>query len=193
MSLDAESRALAIAALVDRPPTELLRTPLDYVFADHFRQRSLCRILGELAGQADLDRDMARAALEFLRADFSIHVLDEEKDLFPLLRKRRQRQDRIGDILDRLGSEHAEDAIEAERIVSALAGALDDAAPTPLDDAARALMARFAANERRHLTAENAILLPLARARLTRGDLDILGRHMAARRGLTYPEGMDAE
>jgi len=193
MSLEAESRALAIAALAERPPVDLLRTPLDYIFADHFRQRSLCRILGELAGAAAFDRAMARAALDFLRTDFSLHVLDEEKDLFPLLRKRRQRQDRIGDILARLGSEHSADALDAEQIVAALAGAIDDAAPRPLDEAARALMVRLAANERRHLTAENAIVLPLARARLTIGDLETLGRHMAARRGVRYPEGRDAD
>ncbi|CAG1007342.1 MAG: hemerythrin domain-containing protein [Rhizobiaceae bacterium] len=191
MGLEAESRALAIAALVERPPVDLLRAPLDYIFADHFRQRSLCRILADLAEQAELDHAMASAALDFLRNDFGLHVVDEEKDLFPLLRKRRQRQDRIGDILGRLGAEHAADAIEAEQIVAALAGALE-AAPAPLSGAARALMAGFAANERRHLTAENAIVLPLARARLTCGDLDILGRHMAERRGLAYPEGTDA-
>lgn len=192
MSLEAESRALAIAALAERPPVDLLRTPLDYIFADHFRQRSLCRILGELAGAAELDRVMARAALDFLRSDFSLHVLDEEKDLFPLLRKRRQRQDRIGDILARLGSEHSADALDAEQIVAALTGALDEAARAPLDEAARALFARFATNERRHLTAENAIVLPLARARLTDVDLESLGRHMAARRGVTYPEARNA-
>lgn len=191
MSLEAESRALAIAALAERPPVDLLRTPLDYIFADHFRQRSLCRILGELAGAA-FDRAMARAALDFLRTDFSLHVLDEEKDLFPLLRKRRQRQDRIGDILARLGSEHSADALDAEQIVAALTGALDEAARAPLDEAARALFARFATNERRHLTAENAIVLPLARARLTDVDLESLGRHMAARRGVTYPEARNA-
>lgn len=192
MSLEAESRALAIAALAERPPVDLLLTPLDYIFADHFRQRSLCRILGELAGAAEFDRAMAQAALDFLRTDFFLHVFDEEKDLFPLLRKRREKQDRIGDILARLVSEHSADALDAELIVAALAGALDEAAPAPLDEAARALFARFAANERRHLTAENAIVLPMARARLTSGDLETLGRHMAARRGITYPESRDA-
>lgn len=193
MSLDAESRALAIAALAERPPVGLLRTPLDYLFADHFRQRSLCRILGELAGQSDLDRDMVRAALDFLRSDFGLHVVDEERDLFPLLRRRRLRQDRMNDILGSLSAEHAADALDANRIIAALVAALDRDNPVPLDDEARALMTRFATNERLHLTTENAIVLPLARARLTRGDLDIIGRHMAARRGLTFPEGTDAE
>lgn len=193
MSLEAESRALAIAALTEMPPVELLHTPLDYIFADHFRQRSLCRILAELARQPHLDGEMAEAGLDFLRTDYGLHVVDEERDLFPLLRRRRQRQDRMNDILGSLSAEQAADALDANRIIAALVAALDRDNPVPLDDGARALMTSFAANERRHLTTENAIVLPLARARLTRGDLEILGRHMAARRGLTYPEGKDAE
>ncbi len=193
MDLEAESRALAIAALAERPPVDQLRSPLDYIFAEHFRQRSLCRILGELTRQPQLDREMAAAALDFLRSDFGLHVVDEERDLFPLLRRRRRRQDRMNDILGSLSAEHAADALDANRIIAALVAALDRDSPVPLDDGARALMASFATNERRHLTTENAIVLPLARARLTRGDLDILGRHMAARRGLIYPEGTDAE
>jgi hemerythrin-like domain-containing protein len=192
MDLEAESRALAIAALAGRPPVDQLRSPLDYIFAEHFRQRSLCRILCDLAAQAHLDREMAKAALDFLRTDFGLHVVDEEKDLFPLLRRRRQRQDRMNDILGTLSAEHAADAIDANHIIAALAAALDDENPVRLDDAARALMTSFAANERRHLTTENAIVLPLARARLTIADLETLGRHMAARRSVTYPEGRDA-
>lgn len=193
MSLEAEARALAIAALLERPPAGLLRSPLDYIFADHFRQRSLCRILAELAQQQQqLDKEMAAAALGYMRTDFGLHVIDEEKDLFPLLRRRRQRQDRMNDILGSLSAEHVADAIDANRIIAALVAALDENDPVPLDDAARALMTTFAANERRHLTTENAIVLPLARARLTTGDLETLGRHMAVRRGIDYPEGEHA-
>ena len=47
------------------------------------------------------------------------------------------------------------------------------------------LLARFAANERQHLIVENAIVLPLARARLSEDDKQKLGMRMAARRGLT--------
>lgn len=192
MSLEGEARALAIAALLERPPVDQLRSPLDYIFADHFRQRSLCRILAELAQQPQLDTDMAAAALGYMRTDFGLHVVDEEKDLFPLLRRRRQRQDRMNDILGSLSAEHVADAIDANGIIAALVAALAEEDPVPLDDAARALMATFAANERRHLTTENAIVLPLARARLTTGDLETLGRHMAARRGIDYPEGEHA-
>lgn len=43
---------------------------------------------------------------------------------------------------------------------------------------------RFSDHARRHLVAENAILRPIARARLTRAVLDALSRRMVSRRGL---------
>ena len=48
------------------------------------------------------------------------------------------------------------------------------------------MLIRFAGHVRRHLVAENAILLPIVRARLTRADLATLSAHMRARRGLTH-------
>ena len=52
---------------------------------------------------------------------------------------------------------------------------------TPED---RTVLTAFAGHVRRHLVAENAILLPIARARLTRADLRTLSKHMLSRRGL---------
>jgi hemerythrin-like domain-containing protein len=48
----------------------------------------------------------------------------------------------------------------------------------------RALLTRYASHSRRHLVLENAIVLPLARARLTRRDLDRMRLAMLHRRGL---------
>lgn len=47
---------------------------------------------------------------------------------------------------------------------------------------------------RRHLVAENAILLPIVRVRLTGTDLRTLSKHMRTRRGLPeLAETTDAE
>ena len=48
----------------------------------------------------------------------------------------------------------------------------------------RQLLTRFADNESQHLMTENAIVLPIARSKLTESDLKILGESMAARRGV---------
>lgn len=183
-----ESSALAIEALRTAPPVPQFLVPLDYIFADHFRQRTLCRILDELAGEAVFDRAKAAAALAFLKVDFGAHIRDEEEDLFPLLRRRAMADDGLDDLLVELSQEHAADRLDAENIIEGLSAALSSQDPSLGPQKLRDLLRRFAANERHHLIVENAIVLPLARSRLTSRDLRNLGHRMAARRGIECPE-----
>lgn len=181
MTRSEEKRKLAIEALSKAPPDNLLREPLEYIFAEHFRQRVLCGVINEMAVAEALDEEMTQIIPVFLRRDFGLHVLDEEEDLFPLLRRRAEPEDRIGDVLNDLSAEHAADKLDAVELCAVLEGSED--APKQWPE----LFARFAANERHHLALENAIVLPLARVRLTADDLLRLGRNMATRRGVEYP------
>jgi len=187
-----EARVMALEALQTMPPATQLRSPLDYIFADHFRQRVLCGVLDECAEARQVGRTLMAAALAFLKSDFGLHVIDEEEDLFPLLRRRAAPEDRIEDVLGELSQEHAADKRDAGDIIKGLEAALAMDGTEQVSDGFRALLQRFAANERRHLIVENAIVMPLARARLTGDDLRHLGRRMAARRGLDYPEAGNA-
>ncbi|WP_206057158.1 hemerythrin domain-containing protein [Nitratireductor sp. XY-223] len=183
-----EARTMAISALREPPPAVQLLSPLDYILSDHFRQRTLCAVLDKMAEAAGFDRELIEAVLDFLKSEFGLHVIDEEEDLFPLMRRRAMSEDAIDEVLGELSLEHASDRVDADRIVEGLAGALEaNGAGFPAPQFAR-LLKRFAAKERRHLIVENAIIMPLARARLTDDDLRNLGRRMAARRGIDYPE-----
>jgi hypothetical protein len=68
MNKEAESRKLAIQALKEAPPATLFQSPIDYIFADHFRHRTLCNLLGEIADETELDRDKVEAVLGFLQS-----------------------------------------------------------------------------------------------------------------------------
>lgn len=187
-----EARAMAIEALGTMPPVSQLLSPLEYIFADHFRQRVLCRVLDDIADGDARDKPLVAAALGFLKTEFAPHVIDEEEDLFPLLRRRAEPEDRIEEVLGDLSQEHAADKLDADKIMEGLEQAHQTVGEDLLTEKFCALVHRFAANERRHLIVENAIVMPLARARLTKDDLRNLGRRMAARRGLDYPESNDA-
>lgn len=178
-----EARTLALEALTTAPAVAMLHDPIEYLFAEHFRQRTLCTVLDQLAESASLDRPLLDAALAFLRSEFGPHVQDEEIDLFPLLRRRAEPEDEIREALQQLSEEHASDRVDANQIIGLLE-ALAQNDKTELDQQAKQLLKRFAANERQHLIVENAIVLPLARARLTEEDKQELGRRMAARRGI---------
>lgn len=189
MERSQEERRLALEALNTPPPPALFAEPLEYFFAEHFRQRTLCSLLDDLAEHAPPDPEIVKVVMHFLRGDFGLHVRDEEEDLFPLLRRRAKPEDRIGDVLGELSHDHALDAFDAETILEAFGS--HEPFPT-CDVETRNLLLRFSKNERRHLTAENAIILPLARARLLPEDLRNLGLRMAARHGAPYPEPENA-
>lgn len=192
MERQQEVRSLTLDALRVAPPTALLLAPLDYIHAEHFRQRALCKALEEIAEASECDGEILAAAVDFLKGDFGTHIVDEEQDLFPLLRRRATPEDDIGELLGSLSNDHGAEVRDADVIVTRVCGPGMAWPPAGIEPEYRDLLRRFSRNERRHLSYENAIVLPLARLRLTPDDLRNLGRRMAARRGLDYPETPNA-
>lgn len=190
MNLTACDHEQEIEVLETALPAGQLVQPLDFIFADHFRQRVLCSVLDEIASCTRPDRALVRAAIMFLKSEFAPHVQDEEEDLFPLLQRRSKPDDHVDQLIEQLRQEHGADKHDAADIIKGLQELLDTA--KKMHAGLARLLRRFSANEHHHLTLENAIILPLARLRLTHDDLCSLGRRMAQRRGLTYPEAPNA-
>lgn len=167
-------------------PFALLDDPLEYILADHFRQRSLCAMLRQFAGQGFAPRREADQIIAFLGRDLEIHHADEEEDLFPVLRRRALPEDDLGAALARLTADHRQSGPMAEAIVDALAARPADD-PVLLPPAIRELMLAYAASEHRHLAVENGIVMAIARIRLKRSDLKAISRAMKFRRGVRAP------
>lgn len=168
---------------VDR---SLLSSPLEFIVADHLRQRHLCRVMEQLADEPVLDHAVAEAVVEHVSGEMAIHVIDEEEDLFPLLRRRARPDDEVERVLGLLSREHFEDDRLAETIVAGLQEAIEANART-LPSELKATLRNFARRQRRHLAVENAVIMPLAELRLTAKDREGLARRMAVRRGI-HPE-----
>lgn len=96
-------------------------------------------------------------------------------------------EDELDKTLNRLAREHEIAEAAFALLVPALACMADGALPAPED---RDALCRLAASERRHLIVENAILLPLARLRLTDKDKSALMAEMCERRH--QPPRMDS-
>jgi hemerythrin-like domain-containing protein len=171
------------------PDPKSFRAPLDFIAAEHERQLLACEWLKQHAEDIAEGRGApsAGAILGFLTKDLPLHTADEEKSLFPLLRKRCRPEDNIDRALDQLQSEHTLDGNVAEFIVSDLAVIAKGAVLANRIHLAINLC-NFADSHRRHIAWENAIVLPLAHGRLTEADLIGLGQAMAGRRGLKFPE-----
>lgn len=165
-------------------PAGLAHEPLNWLFAEHYRHRQLCRLIERVGTATILLRDEAEEILTFLDQDMALHIIDEEEDLFPLLRRRCLPEDELGPLLGSLSAEHRDD-MEQTRILSALlVQALADGQAPGHDLETQRLFTDFALHERRHIALENAVILPIARLRLTPCDLRALSTRMAARRGV---------
>jgi hemerythrin-like domain-containing protein len=167
---------------------QLLRNPLDYILADHHRQRELFAMCDEFAENENFDPRLAEIIATFLETEMELHVIDEEEDLFPMLRRRLLPIDDVDRIMGLLSGEHAADEVLAGEIIRALRQGIETKNPTIEAELRNALLT-FADRQRRHLAVENAIVLPLAANRLSAKDITDLGRRMAVRRGIHQAHG----
>ena len=160
---------------------ELLDRPLDFIVEDHDRIRYMCGLIESITEHPETHREVIARVSDFVRAELPVLIGDEGEDLLPLMQRRCEPEDEIGRLRTRLDAEH-------DTAMYLLPDALEtlDALRDGDADVSRAsisLLRNFAAHLHRHVIFENAILIPLARARLTAQDISTLRRRMIARRG----------
>jgi hemerythrin-like domain-containing protein len=161
----------------------LRRSPLDLIEHEHLAQAQLCDSLERIADDLpdNVDRRLCRKVIDTLQFEMPLHHRDEELGLFPLIERRALPDDNIHDILARLALEHATDESFAGELLESLEG-LSEGRKLKNPDMVGYMLRSFFESYRRHILWENAIVLPLARARLTREDLDELSQAMVGHR-----------
>lgn len=169
-------------AYIEEMPAELLADPLAYIFVSHYRQRTALGLMRRLIAGAPEWEEIAPELVGHIRRDMRLHVLDEEENLFPILRRRCQPEDEIERVLEQLSAEHGEHKMLAGRIAASLKRHLGCGRHPGSNRRLCALMTAFADREHRHLALENCVVLPIARVRLTAGDLRKISEGMRARR-----------
>lgn len=171
-------------AHVAETPDSLLSDPIAWFFAEHQRHRQFCDLMQRTAMATNYDEALLSWLLDFVVHELALHVLDEEEDLFPLLRARAQPEDDLDKVLGLLSGEHAKDLTRAAAVRRHLETCLRQQAPISRNNVRRRALERFAIQERSHLALENAVVLPIARLRLTERDLVELSNRLAIRRGI---------
>ena len=156
--------------------------PLDFIAEDHMREREVCAVIDRIVTTASMERSEIDQVLTFLEAQLPQHLADEEIDLFPLMLKRCEPEDEIDKVIDKLQSDHGHAIADAPAIVAIIRSFGKRSLKPSQADCEQ--MADFAHHARRHLILENAVILPIARARLTEADLTTMKRHMLERRSL---------
>lgn len=159
----------------------VLDNPLDFIAEDHMREREVCALIDRIVSAAALQNADIHRILTFLEAQLPQHLADEEIDLFPMMLKRCDPEDEIEKVIDKLHQDHGHAVTDALAIIAVIQSA---AIPSELSEEDRQRLTDFAYQSRRHLILENAIILPIARGRLTPDDLAEMKQHMLERRGL---------
>ncbi|MEO1139321.1 MAG: hemerythrin domain-containing protein [Pseudomonadota bacterium] len=165
--------------------TTLLDEPLEFIHEDHLREREICSSIDKIAEGTRTAVGSIKDVIGFLTKELPLHLMDEEEDLFPLLKRRCEPEDQIGKVIARLLRDHDHAAVDTPQIIDLLNEVVQT--PRVLDGAERGVLAAYANHARRHLILENAIILPFARLRLTKDDLETLHIRMCQRRGLGQP------
>ncbi len=173
-------------------PHQFLR-PLEAIRLEHDRQLLLCERLLQLANDQEVGpvAQVLENLLAYLTSDLPLHAMDEEEDLFPLMKLRCHPGDGFDAVLAQLEFEHSVEKVLAHHIVIDLK---EIAGARALSSSMRifADLQSFTECQQRHLAWENGTVLPLASKWLTPADLAEMGRNMAARRGITMiPQNVD--
>lgn len=153
----------------------LLADPLDFLSAEHARQRALLghleRLARKPAGPAQVA--MARALAAWLACELPLHLRDEEESLYPRLAAA------AGQVIRTLAEENRAAAALRAELRAELA--LIATGQRPTDRFTRTAL-EFAAAYRRHLAVEDIQVIPLARRSLDSMACKVMTREMAARR-----------
>ena len=103
-------------AQVAETPNDLLSDPIAWFFAEHLRHRQFCDLMQRASMATTFDEEVLSWLLDFVVHELALHVLDEEEDLFPLMRARAQPEDALEAVLGRLSGEHAKDLTRAAAV-----------------------------------------------------------------------------
>jgi len=168
------------------------RNALDLIEHEHHIQAQICDSLEQIADALpdSVDRRLCDQVADALRHELPLHHRDEECGLFPLIEKRAQPDDNIHDILARLALEHATDESFAAELLESL-DSLSRGLRLNNPNMVGYMLRSFFESYRRHIHWENAVVLPLARARLTEQDIIRLEEVMNSNRdqpGQSRPE-----
>ena len=165
---------------IEAMPAGLLDEPLEFIFAEHHRQREAALIL-VLIADGEYDRRGVADLIQFLESDFALHVGDEELAFFPILKQQCRPEDNIDALIKRLSDEHKDDEQIGDEALALLRGVVNG---KNLSEDDKRLLRAFAEHIRQHLAVENAVLLPIARLRMDDDALKAFSDRLKARRRL---------
>jgi hemerythrin-like domain-containing protein len=165
----------------------VFKDPLKFIYQEHRRHKKICN---SILDESIIDRlcyDNETALIKFVYNyflnDLPNHILDEERDLFPLMKERSKATNNVKAILHQVCQEHEFDKELTDFILKDLERlSKGNKLSNPLRLALN--LQTFAEGLIRHTNWENLTILPVAESLLTEEDLVTLGKSLAKRRNV---------
>lgn len=156
--------------------------PIAVLEVDHVLKLDLCDAMERLADGLpnETDTGLAEIAVTVLRKGLPDHIELEERHLFPLLKRRMADDQMFRPVIEQLEHEHDYDEAFAIEISEELER-LVEAGRARNAEMLGYMLRGFFVSLRRHVRWENAMVLPVARKRLTESDLEELRKAILAR------------
>ena len=85
---------------------QLLGNPIDFLGDDHVQKREAYGSLDRIAATDSPDHVDTLDVLSFLKLKLPLHLADEEESLFPLMIKRCETEDVIGQVFSKMQRDH---------------------------------------------------------------------------------------
>lgn len=174
----AEAGPASGAAQGPRPDLGGWDNPLGYLAQAQARARMISTMIDTLASAALPDIEAMAEVLDYLETGLPQHVQAERTCFFPLLSARCTEEDNIGPVIDNVTQEQALTLARLPQAAALLRDHLADG--RPFAPQGQAVLHQVAGHARRQVVVAHAILLPIARARLTKADLAALRARMLA-------------
>lgn len=142
-----------------------------HIDEEHLTEKKLCDVLEQLADSLlePLDEQLVGTSIIKMRICIKRHVMLEEKYLYPVLTKRLCPGDLEQNMLEHIRHEHATDESHTHDTIEQLEKALA-CGRVEKPEMLGYMLRGFFECRRRHIAWEDAVVLPLARYRLTAKD-----------------------
>ena len=156
-----------------------LGDPIALIEREHALQLTFCDILENMADRLPTEPDMnvVHTASRLLEKSMRPHNRLEDEVLFPLIAQRAGHEPGLIQACQQLKREHSEDTGLAVEINETLRGLQNDGGVSNPDMLGYLLRGYFS-SQRRHITWENAVIVPAARRLFHKGDVDRLREWM---------------
>lgn len=163
--------------------------PLDVMAKACNRLKQMCVLTAEVASEQNPELVELSRLVAVLRRDWALQLADEQEDILPILQLRKRPGDELSAAFREVRANHAMIRPQLEHCAAELErlrqGDLTALATSGIADATVTVVASL----HRHLCMTTAIILPIARLRLTEADVAALRDGLLARRG---PRTLDA-